>query len=83
MLRASKQQKEVIRSFQSGRNDRPEEKITAIKSIYESLGVHELTNDKIQYYFDLAMKELSRLYLPADRLKTLHQTITLLMGRKS
>ena len=81
--RASDQQKELIHSFQSNNNHSPEEKISAIKSMYESLGVRELTNDTIQSYFDLAMKELSRLHLPAERLQTLHATIDLLSGRKS
>ena len=83
MKRASGQQKEVIRSFQSDRHCIPEEKINAIKSIYESIGIHEFTSDKIQFYFDLAIKELSRLCLPVERLQTLHATIDLLTGRKS
>ena len=83
MLRASNQQKELIYSFQSIDKGRAEEKINAIKSIYESLNIHELTSDKIQFYFDLATKELSQLHLPVERLQTLHATIDLLMGRKS
>ena len=83
MKRASDQQKEVIRSFQSSKTCSPEEKITAIKSMYESLGIRELTIEKIQFYFDLAMKELFKLSLPAGRLQTLQTTIELLMQRKS
>ena len=83
LKRASHQQKELIRSFQLTDHCIPEEKIMAIKSVYESLGVRELTNEKIQYYFDLAMKEISRLQLPVERLQPLHEAIHLLMARES
>ena len=83
MKRASDQQKEVIYSFQSNTNCSPEEKIVVIKSMYESLGIRELTIEKIQSYFELAMKELFLLNLPAERLQTLHATLDLLMERQS
>ena len=83
MQRVSDQQEELIHSFQSNKKCSPEEKITTIKAIYESLGVHELTSDTIQYFYDLAIKELTRLHLPVERLQTLHETLDLLMGRKS
>jgi len=83
MKRASDTQKKLIRSFQSNTNCSPEEKIAAIKSVYEDIGVSELTNDKIHYYFNLAMRELSDLRLPAERLEIFYETIDLLLGRKS
>jgi geranylgeranyl diphosphate synthase type II len=83
MKRASGQQKELIRAFQSDTNCSPEEKISAIRSVYESLGVRELTNEKIQYYFNLAVSELSKLKLPSECLQTLHTTLDLLIGRQS
>ena len=81
MKLASRQQKEIIRAFQSSEN--PEEKIVAIKSIYESLGIREITNDAIHYYYSRAMQELENLNLPAERLQTLYETVDLLLRRKS
>ena len=83
MTRSSDAQKECIRTIQADRNCRPEEKIAAIKSIYESLGVHEITNDRILHYYNRAMQELIGLQLPAERLQGFYETIKLLLGRKS
>jgi geranylgeranyl diphosphate synthase type II len=83
MKKASNAQKELIRTIQADKNCRPEEKIAAIKSIYESLGVRETTNDRILHYYNRAMQELTGLQLPAERLQMFHETIELLLGRKS
>jgi len=83
MNRASHAQKELIQTYQTNGNYRPEEKITAIKSIYESLGIRELTNDRIQHYYSMAIRELCSLHLPSERLQILYDTITLLLGRQS
>lgn len=78
---ASNEQKETIRHFQSHSN--PAEKINAIKSVYENVGVRELTIDRIHDYYCRAMKELSNLNLPTERLQTLNDTVDLLLRRKS
>ena len=83
MKRASDAQKEFIHTIQSDENCRPEEKIAAIKSIYESLHIRKITNDRIQHYYNMAMQELSGLRLPAERLRIFYGTIDLLLGRKS
>ena len=83
MHKASRTQKEFIRTIQSNIKCRPEEKIATIKSMYETLGVREITTDRIQYYYSKAMQELSDLHLPAERLQILYGTIDLLLGRKS
>ena len=83
MNRASDAQKELIRTIQSDKSCQPEEKIAKIKSIYESLGVREITNDRILHYYNRAMQELIGLHLPAERLQIFYETIDLLLGRKS
>ena len=83
MKRASEAQKEIIRTIQSDRNCRPEEKIATIKSIYESLGIREITTDRILHYYNIAMQKLTGLHLPAERLQIFYGTIDLLLGRKS
>ena len=83
MKRASDTQKELIHTIQSDRNCLPDEKIAAIKSIYESLGVREITHDRILHYYNKAMQELIGLQLPAERLQIFHRTIDMLLGRKT
>lgn len=83
MKKASDTQKKLIRTIQSDKNCRPEEKIATIKSIYEALGVREITYDRILHYYNKAMQALTDLHLPAERLQILHGTIDLLLWRKS
>ena len=83
MKRASETQKAHIRTIQSDSNCRPEEKIAAIKLMYESLGVREITNDRIQHYYNRAMQALTGLFLPAGHLQMFYSTINLLLGRQS
>jgi len=83
MKRASDAQKKLIRTIQSDRNCRPEEKIATIKAIYESLGVREITNDRVLHYYNIAMQELTGLHLPAERLQLFYGIMDALLGRKS
>ena len=83
MQRASDAQKELIRTLQSPVNCLPEEKIAIIKSVYESLGIREITNERIHYYYKLAMTELACLPLSAERLQTFYGTMDWLLRRKS
>jgi len=83
MQRASDAQKAIIHDVQSDINCPPEEKIAVIKSIYETLGVREITNDRILNYYNRAMQELIGLNLPVERLRMFNGTIDMLLGRKS
>ncbi|MDR0794633.1 MAG: polyprenyl synthetase family protein [Tannerella sp.] len=83
MKLASDLQKERIHLLRSDRNCCPEEKIKAIKSIYESLGIRELTEDRIRHYYSMALNELDGLHLPVERLQMFFGAIDLLLGRKS
>jgi geranylgeranyl diphosphate synthase type II len=83
MKMASDAQKEQIRSLLSNRHCRPEEKIATVTSIYESLGIREITIDRIHQYYQSAMQELVGLHIPAERLQIFSETIDLLLGRKS
>ena len=78
---ASDEQKEIICRFQTHSN--PEEKINAIKSVFEDVRVRELTTDRIHDYYWRAMQELSYLNVPTERLQTLFETVDLLLKRKS
>jgi len=83
MNRASDTQKKLICELQLNNRCSPGEKIKAIKSIYESLGIREITNHRIQHYYNMAMTELAGLHLPPDCLQIFYGTIDLLLGRKA
>jgi len=83
MKRASGSQQKIIHDLQSNKHCGPEEKIATIKSIYESLGVMEITNGRIIHYYNKAMQALAGLNLPAERLQIFSGTIDLLLRRKT
>lgn len=60
----------------------PAEKIEAVKSIYDRLGLSALTEEKIAGYFTCALSRLEDPALPAGRLAPLRELATGLMGRK-
>ncbi len=83
--RASEAQKAHIASYQKTdqeANYTPDEKIAAITSIYNELKIKDLTQDKMKYFYHLAMDELNHLDVPQDRLSELRRVCRLLMNRE-
>lgn len=86
MRQASEPQRAVIRQYQQTTGENaftPEEKIAAVTAIYDDLKIKDFVREKIQQYYRLAMDDLSRLHLPAERLTTLHEVSRQLMRRES
>lgn len=61
----------------------PEEKIAAVTSLYDQMGLKKLSEDKMQEYYDLAMKNLSALNVDDEKLVVLKDVVSRLMFRKS
>jgi geranylgeranyl diphosphate synthase type II len=82
---ASDKQKEVIRRFRNKPNDsfQPEEKLGAVINIYNSLKIRHLVEEKVQYFYKLAMQDLEQVSVPSEKLEILRMTTQLLMNRKS
>ena len=51
----------------------PKEKVAAVTSIYEKLGIRRLTEQKMNEYFHLGFSSLEKLDVPAERKELLHQ----------
>lgn len=85
MNRASEKQKEIIAYYQTADKSlfTPDEKIDKITSIYTDLGIKELTEQKMQEYYDKAMNDLSYLSVPTDRLSILSEVTKNMMIRES
>lgn len=47
--------------------DTPEEKVEGVKQIYRELGIKELTEDRINHYYNLALAELVKLSVREER----------------
>lgn len=60
----------------------PEEKIKAVKLIYDKYSVKKLTQNKIEEYFQLALQKLKSIDIEEDRKFVLYKFAQQLMGRK-
>ncbi len=60
---ADESQRQIIRSYVGVRSD---EKVGAIKKIYEKLGVAEKCRAKIKYYLEISLNELEVIDISAD-----------------
>ena len=61
----------------------PEEKIAAVTALYDKIGVRDLCQQKILYYFDQAYRVLKQLPLSEEQKKPLWDLAENLLGRKS
>lgn len=64
---ADKTTKEILRNTISDTTISEEEKIGRVRSIYDSLNVKEITQNKINYYFDNAMSIISKLNVSDEK----------------
>jgi geranylgeranyl diphosphate synthase type II len=81
---ASAKQKNVINRYQSASGSfTPAEKIAAITTVYDQLGIKELTENRITRYYNKAMADLNSLDAPAERLAVIREVSLRLMKRES
>jgi geranylgeranyl diphosphate synthase, type II len=60
-----------------------DEKVEAVKGIYDRNGIRELTDQKMNDYFDLALRQLSELSLPDSRKQTMKDFADYLIAREN
>ena len=80
---ASEQQREILNQWINKETFNPAEKIAAVTTIYKELHLKELSEKKIQDYYDQAMKDLASLSIPKERLNILKEVCERLMNRQS
>lgn len=59
----------------------PQEKVSAVTHIYEQLGIRELTETKMNEYFEAAFDNLQQLQVPEERKQLLHSFTQQLIKR--
>lgn len=79
---ASAEDKDLIISILTKKDFIPEEKISEVLRLYNKYGVKELSQKKINDYFNLAIEKLSSIELPQNRKTVLMEFSEELMGRK-
>lgn len=82
-LRAKGEQANELASWISQTDADPEQKVPAVTRLYNELGIPELCQQKINSYFDEAMRHLEQVSLPSERKQSLHDMAMQLLNRKS
>lgn len=80
---ANPSQKESLDGWIAEKVFNPAEKIAAVTAIYDDLKLKELSEVKIQTYYEQAMKHLSQLQVAPERLTILKEVSARLMNRQS
>jgi len=77
-----KQRTEIFEWFEKENID-PQEKINTFKQIYNELHIREITEKRIDYFYDRAIQHLSQLEAPEERLGVLKEVSNILLYRES
>lgn len=83
LRRANAEQRAVLNQWIGAKEVVPEEKIKAVTSIYNELGLKALSEEKIEAYFEEAMAHLKALSVPEEKQQVLKEISHRLMNRKS
>ncbi|MEG1861381.1 MAG: polyprenyl synthetase family protein [Bacteroidaceae bacterium] len=60
-----------------------QQKIDAVTALYNAIGTKQLSNQKVEYYFEEARQSLKKLPLPAEKKTELWHFVETLIGRDS
>lgn len=78
---ANSSQKETLTHWLTQKEFDKKEKISAVCEIFNQIGIRELAETKIQYFFDEAVASLEKLNRPDDRKGELHEFASYLKTR--
>ncbi len=79
---AKGKQLELLTSYFKAQNIEPETKIFEVKRIYDDYGIKELTEQKIQEYFNLSQQALEKIGVKPEKKETLISLANKIMERK-
>ncbi|MFZ5940506.1 MAG: polyprenyl synthetase family protein [Bacteroidota bacterium] len=79
--RAGEKQREELLYWQNTDPADPEKKIEAVKSIFSTLNIEQITRDKVTFYYNEAMANLSHLGVSQDKKGELYYFAEFLLSR--
>jgi geranylgeranyl diphosphate synthase type II len=82
MSRANDKQREELEKWISAKDFDREEKVCAVTKLYDQIGIHQLCEEKIKYYYDQSRQSLDLIQLPANRKQMLSNYMDELMSRE-
>lgn len=80
---ADEKQRRELESWIEAKEYNPEDKVAAVTSIYDQIGVRSMCQDLINTYFAEARNLLEKVSLPAEKKEPLWQYVLGLLGRKN
>ena len=80
--RADEAQRKELKRWVTAEEFDPEEKIAAVTSIYDKLGIGRLAEEKIDHYFRQSRKYLAAVNVPDERKRVLEDYTDKMMKRK-
>jgi len=81
LQKANSEQRATLDRWISAKEYNPQEKIAAVKQIYDELNIKQLTIDAIEHYYSDAEKIIEAIDLPADNKKPLWDFAASMMNR--
>ena len=79
--RANKEQREELERWISATDFNRQEKVAAVTRLYDEIGIRELCEAKINYYFEQARQTLSKVNVPEERKQVLSAYMDELLHR--
>ena len=82
-LRANSAQRRELESWLAATDFDEEQKISSVTRLYDEIGIPELAQQKIQFYYDLAEKSLAKVALPKEAKQNLWAYAQEMLNRQS
>lgn len=82
-LRANSAQRQELENWLAATDFDEEQKISSVTRLYDEIGIPELAQQKIQFYYDLAEKSLARIALPKEAKQNLWAYAQEMLNRQS
>ena len=80
--RANKEQREELERWISAADFNRAEKVAAVTRLYDDIGIRQLCEEKINYYFEQARQTLSKVNVPEERKQVLSAYMDELLHRR-
>ena len=80
--RANDSQRAELERWINAREFCRQEKVAAVTRLYDEIGIRQLCEEKINYYFDLARQTLDEVSVPEERKQYLRQYMDELLHRR-
>lgn len=82
-LRANSAQRRELENWLAATDFDEEQKISSVTRLYDEIGIPELAQQKIQFYYDLAEKSLAKVALPKEAKQNLWAYAQEMLNRQS